>query len=186
MTTRAARAGPTSPAQTRLTEWLPYAVLIASLLFVLIVRVRLLSMPLDRDEGEYAYAGQLLLEGVPPYRDAFNMKFPGVYFAYALVMAVFGQTPSGIHLGYLVCNLATIAAMFFLGRRLFGGMAGAIAAAAYAVLSVSTTVLGLQAHATHFVVLPVLCAALLLLRESTRQRVAPPSSVDFSSGSRRS
>ena len=24
-------------------------------------------MPLERDEGEYAYAGQLILQGIPPY-----------------------------------------------------------------------------------------------------------------------
>ena len=173
MTTRAARAEPIASTQSRFAGWLPYAVLIAALLFVLIVRIRLLSMPLERDEGEYAYAGQLLLEGVPPYREAFNMKFPGVYFAYALAMAIFGQTPTGIHLGYLVWNLATVPAMFYLGRRLFGGFAGSIAAAVYAVLSVSPGVLGFQAHATHFVVLAVLCAALLLLRESSRERLAP-------------
>jgi len=39
--------------------------------------------PLDRDEGEYAYFGQLLLEGVPPYAGAYNLKVPGIYGAYA-------------------------------------------------------------------------------------------------------
>jgi len=32
------------------------------------VRVRLLDVPWERDEGEYACAGQLILEHVPPYR----------------------------------------------------------------------------------------------------------------------
>jgi len=27
------------------------------------------------------------------------MKLPGTYAAYAVIMAVFGQSPSGIHLG---------------------------------------------------------------------------------------
>lgn len=31
------------------------------------LRLRLLDLPLERDEGEYAYAGQLLLQGIPPY-----------------------------------------------------------------------------------------------------------------------
>src|SRR5438067_12923288 len=35
------------------------------LLFVVVVRVRLLPVSLERDEGEYAYAGQLILEGIP-------------------------------------------------------------------------------------------------------------------------
>ena len=63
--------------------------------FVGFIRVRLLEMPLERDEGEYAYAGQLLLQGIPPYELAYNMKLPGTYFAYAAGMAVFGQTIGG-------------------------------------------------------------------------------------------
>jgi hypothetical protein len=71
------------------------------LLFVVFVRVRLLPVPLERDEGEFAYAGQLILQGIPPYQLVYNVKLPGIYAAYALLMAVFGQTPSGIHLGLL-------------------------------------------------------------------------------------
>ncbi|HEX3987816.1 MAG TPA: hypothetical protein VHZ30_00205, partial [Verrucomicrobiae bacterium] len=71
------------------------------LLLTASVRVRLLSIPLERDEGEYAYAGQLMLQGVPPYKLLYNMKMPGIYAAYAAVLGVFGQTPSGIHLGLL-------------------------------------------------------------------------------------
>ena len=56
------------------------------------IRIRLLGMPLERDEGEYAYAGQLMLQGIPPYKLAYNMKFPGTYAAYAAIMSVFGQT----------------------------------------------------------------------------------------------
>ena len=52
-------------------------------------------MPLERDEGEYAYAGQLILQGIPPYELAWNMKFPGVYVAYAALMSVFGQIAGG-------------------------------------------------------------------------------------------
>ena len=70
-----------------------------TILFVVVVRVRLRELPLERDEGEYAYAGQLMLQGVPPYREAYTMKLPGTYAAYALIMAAFGQSPAGIHLG---------------------------------------------------------------------------------------
>ena len=39
------------------------------------IRLRLLGIPLDRDEGEYAYFGQLLLQGVLPYTQAYNFRF---------------------------------------------------------------------------------------------------------------
>src|SRR5256886_13821815 len=133
------------------------------------IRIRLLGIPLERDEGEYAYAGQLMLQGIPPYKLAYNMKFPGTYAAYAVIMSIFGQTITGIHLGLLLVNAATVALIFLLGRRLVNTTAGIAAAASYAVLSVTPSVLGFAGHATHFVMLPVLGGTLLLLGESDRQ-----------------
>ena len=99
------------PAQP--TAW-PWICLALILLFVVAVRIRLLPVPLERDEGEFAYAGQLILEGIPPYQLVYNVKFPGTYAAYALLLAVFGQTVSGIHLGLLFVNLGAIVLLFFL------------------------------------------------------------------------
>lgn len=42
--------------------------LLAVIVLFSLIRLRLLDMPLERDEGEYAYAGQLLLQGIPPYQ----------------------------------------------------------------------------------------------------------------------
>ncbi len=50
------------------------------------VRLRLLGLPLERDEGEYAYMAQQLLQGVLPYTEAHSMKFPGIFFVYAGVL----------------------------------------------------------------------------------------------------
>jgi 4-amino-4-deoxy-L-arabinose transferase-like glycosyltransferase len=127
-------------------------------------------MPLERDEGEYAYAGQLLLQGIPPYQLAYAMKFPGTYIAYAGIMALFGQSPAGVHLGLLLVNAANIVLVFFLAKRLFGELAALFAAGSYAVLSTSEAVLGFAAHATHFVVLPALVGILLLLKAIESRR----------------
>jgi Dolichyl-phosphate-mannose-protein mannosyltransferase len=142
------------------------------LLFVGFIRVRLLDLPLERDEGEYAYAGQLILQGIPPYELAYNMKLPGTYYAYALGMAAFGQTAAGIHLTLMVVNGLTIIFAFLLGRKLFGVTAGLVACATYALTSVSPSVLGIAAHANHFVVLFAVPATWLLWKaeESNRRR----------------
>ncbi len=140
-----------------------WIVVVASLLFAAGVRVRLLDIPLERDEGEYAYAGQLLLQGVAPYAVAYNMKLPGMYAAFALIEAVLGETVKGIHFGFLLVNAGAIVLVFVLGRRLFGPAAGAVACASYALMSLSPGVYGTSAHATHFVVLPALAGFLLLL-----------------------
>jgi len=48
------------------TAWIFLAVIVLGL--VIAIRIRLLGIPLERDEGEYAYAGQLMLQGIPPYK----------------------------------------------------------------------------------------------------------------------
>jgi hypothetical protein len=131
---------------------------------VVFVRLRLLQIPLERDEGEYAYSGQLMLEGIPPYQLAWNMKLPGTYAAYAAMMALFGQSIGGIHLGFLLANLGALALLFFIARRLTGVCGAIMACAAYALLSLSPGVLGLAGHATHLVTLAALGGFLLLLR----------------------
>jgi hypothetical protein len=146
---------------------------------VIAIRIRLLGVPLERDEGEYAYAGQLILQGVPPYTLAYNMKFPGTYAAYAAIMSIFGQTITGIHLGLLLVNAATIILIFLLGRQLVNSVVGLAAGMSYAVLSVSPSVLGFAGHATHFVLLPVLGGTLLLLNTTNRR----PFGWLFASGS---
>jgi 4-amino-4-deoxy-L-arabinose transferase-like glycosyltransferase len=118
---------------------------------VLLVRVRLADVPLERDEGEYAYFGQLILEGIPPYSLAYNMKLPGTYFMYAGIMAVFGQSVRGLHLGLLLINGLTIFIIFQLTRKIADDSTALMSAAVYAVLSLSSSVLGFAGHATHFV-----------------------------------
>lgn len=140
-----------------------YAALIIVIGFFAFVRVRLSTMPLERDEGEYAYAGQLILHGIPPYRFAYNMKLPGTYAAYALIMAVFGDTVAGIHLGVMLVNATATFLVFLLGKYLHGPLVGVVSACTYALLSTRSSVLGLQGHATHFVVLAELAGILLLL-----------------------
>ena len=143
-------------------------VLLLILVFFGAVRWRLAGIPLERDEGEYAYAGQLLLQGIPPYQFAYNMKLPGTYAAYAAIMAVLGQTPQGIHLGLLLVNAATVVLIYFLAARLFGTLAGTVAAATYALLSTHQSTLGFATHATHFVVLAATAGLVLLLRAEER------------------
>ena len=104
-------------------RWAIWLLAFVILLFA-IVRFRLREMPLERDEGEYAYSGQLMLQGIPPYQLAYNMKLPGTYAAYAIIMAIFGQSSAGIHVGLLLTNAATSMLIFFLARKLFGASSG--------------------------------------------------------------
>lgn len=150
-------------------KWL---ILIAIIVFIVLVRIRLLDVPLERDEGEYAYMGQLLIEGISPYKAAYNMKFPGVYLMYGLIMSIAGQSVQGIHLGLLIINCISVLLVFYLCVRTLNDSAALIASGIYAVLSLSPGVYGFAAHATQFVVLPAIAGAILLFdgveRKNTR------------------
>ena len=61
--------------------------------------------------------------------------------------------------------------MYFLGARLFGRTAGAISAAAFAVLSLAPEAFGLHAHATHFISPFVVGALILLVKDFTPLRL---------------
>jgi Dolichyl-phosphate-mannose-protein mannosyltransferase len=130
----------------------PWAWWLTLLVLALIATVRICAMnfPLERDEGEYAYAGQLMLQGIPPYELAYNMKFPGTYAAYALIMALFGQTPAGIHFGVMCLTTLTGLMLYWLGSKILDPVAGMVAATCYAVLAVESGMFGFSGHATHF------------------------------------
>lgn len=146
-----------------------FVVLLAVIAFFSAIRWRLADMPLDRDEAEYAYAGQLMLQGIPPYQLVYNMKLPGTYAAYAVILAAFGETPHAIHLGFLLINAISVILLYIIAAHLFGSLAGTIAGASYAFLSTNPGIYGMSAHATHFVVLAALVGLIILLRaEETR------------------
>ena len=135
------------------------------------VRWHRLELPLERDEGEYAYAGQLMLEGMPPYVGAYNMKLPGIYLAYTAILGVFGQSVWAIHSGLLLVNLASICLVYLIGRRLIDARGAFFSAATFAVLSAHASVTGLFANSEHFVVLPMLGGVLFLLKAIESDRL---------------
>ena len=141
-------------------------------LFVLYVRVRLLSAPLERDEGEYAYMGQLLLKGILPFKEAYNMKFPGTSMMYAVIMSIFGQNTVGIHTGLLLINAGSVFFLFLLYRKWSDSKSNAlIASSIFAFLAINPAVFGFAAHATHFVMFFSLAGLVLLYRAFNRSKL---------------
>jgi hypothetical protein len=149
---------------------LPLIATLAAIAAASWVRLQFAGVPLERDEGEYAYAGQLILQGIPPYRLAYNMKFPGTYYSYAAILAIFGQSVQAIRVGVTIVNAATAVLLFFAGKRLLPTWAAAIAAATFAALSAGAAPLAVFGHATHFVLLPAIGGLLVLLIAIDRAR----------------
>jgi 4-amino-4-deoxy-L-arabinose transferase-like glycosyltransferase len=148
-----------------------WVALVAVALVSVAVRIRLLDVPLDRDEGEYAYMGQLWLHGVPPYIGAYNMKLPGIYALYALVLACFGETSAGVHAGLLVVTGVTTSLLLWLGRRIGGTLTGVASATIFATLTLNPWGLGLAGYAEHYVLPFAVAGALVLLISVEHERV---------------
>ncbi len=145
--------------------------LVLLLLCVALLRLRLLDVPLERDEGGFAYMGRLILQGGTPYVDAYDFKPPGLYIAYAAIMRIFGESARGIHIGLLLIDLVTTALVFIVARRRCNATSALTAATVWGVLSTAPGVLGFAAHATHFVVLWTMAGIALLPRPEGKENI---------------
>lgn len=140
--------------------WFVLAFVIAVVAYI---RIRLLGVPLERDEGEFAYIADLVMKGGLPYKDVYSMKLPGIFYAYALILSLFGHSHTSIHFALLMLNIITTLLVYFLGKKLFDHWTGIIAASCYAIMSLSPSVYGISAHATNFVIMPALGGILVML-----------------------
>jgi Dolichyl-phosphate-mannose-protein mannosyltransferase len=161
---QARRTSPSSGMGLSIPPYVYYCLLGLVVVFFALVRVRLRDVPLERDEGEYAYAGQLLLHGLPPYQFVYSVKLPGTYAAYAVILGLFGQNAAAIHIGLLTVNAATTLLLFLICQKLFGRLTALVAASSLALLSAEPSATGLAGHATHFVVFFAVAGIWLLLK----------------------
>jgi 4-amino-4-deoxy-L-arabinose transferase-like glycosyltransferase len=92
---------------------------VAGLFFAL--RWNNFDAPMGRDEGEYAYGAQLIIQGIAPYQHAYIQKPPGIIYTYAfsnLLLPNYFWSPR------ILVSLFTGLAAILLGltaRREFGG-----------------------------------------------------------------
>lgn len=130
----------------------------------ILIRIPLLSVPLERDEGEYAYIAWRMSQGEVPYRDHFDQKPPGVFFLYYLTF-LFDDSVEAIHGMMHLYTLATIALIFFLTRELSGSPgAGLLAAAAFSIATAQPAITGQAANTEIFMLLPLVGSLLVFMR----------------------
>src|SRR5437867_10284714 len=103
--------------------------LTASLIqIVAAIRAPLLPIPLERDEGEYAYIAWRLAYDELPYRDWVDQKPPAVFYVYRLSLRLPLERARAIHfVGLLFASVFTFALFFFCLRftvRFWGWLGG--------------------------------------------------------------
>ena len=82
-------------------------------LIILFWRAQYADFALDRDEGTYAYLGNLMMNGGTPYVDGFEMKPPGLFYIYGLMTSIFGYSAEGIHNSVSYSNFIGAIFIFF-------------------------------------------------------------------------
>jgi hypothetical protein len=161
-----------------INAWGLYLFGAAILLGTVLFRLRLLHMPIDRDEGEFAYAGWRMLNGGVPYLDYYNMKMPGIYGAYALLFFIFGYTIEAIRLGLILVNLANAFFVFRLASGWGSRRMGIVAAICYLVFAVQVELQGTCSHAEAFAMVFALPGMICFFRAQEKKSMP----VLFSSG----
>jgi hypothetical protein len=150
-----APAAPTTPG-ARLTLALGAVALLSILL-----RLPFLSVPLNTDEGGYAYVAYWLDRGLVLYRDLWFDRPQGIFLVYALILRLFGESTEAIRLAGALCNAATTFLLGLLAVRLSDRRAGLAAAGVFALASASPAVEGFTANGELFMNLPVVIALFL-------------------------
>jgi hypothetical protein len=126
------------------------------LLIIAAVRIPLLPIPLERDEGEYAYIAWRLGYNELPYRDWVDQKPPAVFYAYRLALNLPFEPVRAIHFVGLVFAAASTCALFFLGLRFMDRFWASLGAALFALLGADPLVQGTGANTEIFMLCPLI------------------------------
>lgn len=111
--------------------------IVASFLILIVLimfRIFLLDIPLERDEGEYAFIASMEWGEFQPYRDAVCQKPPIIFFIYKLAFLLFGESLFSIRLLLSLFVFLNAVLVFFIARRLFGDLCAVISSMTYSVL----------------------------------------------------
>jgi hypothetical protein len=138
----------------------PAFVFFAIMVVTLAVRMPLLNIPLDRDEGEYAYIGWRMGLHELPYRDWVDQKPPGIFWVYRLALALPWEPVRAIHLAGALFAAVSAGALFLLARRFLDTFWAAAAGVLLGLLSSDPTARGNAASAELFMQLPLLLSLL--------------------------
>ncbi len=122
-------------------------------LLVYTIRSKFLLIPFERDEGIYSYFGVMVLDGKIPYKDFYEFKMPGLFYFYALMVKVFGESVKGMHTGFMYLNIITLIMVYFASRNLFSPIAGIISATTFAFVSMTPNLSGFTVQSEHGVAL---------------------------------
>ncbi len=152
----------------RLLLW---AVLILSA-FLLFWISRVAHGEANWNAATYLYVGKTILEGGIPYRDAYDVKGPGIYYLFAFSMLLFGKTALGIQILEGIWQALTGLVLARIATRIYKREAiGVIAASLYLIYLLCFATRGGTAEPDRLVSLPSGLGVLFLLEAGEEDRL---------------
>jgi hypothetical protein len=133
------------------------------IIFSIFIRIHFLNIPFERDEGSYTYCGKIILDGAIPFKDIGSQRLPGVFYAYSLIVLIFGYTIKSMHVGFLVIHILTVVVVFLIGKNIYSKLTGLVAAMGFVLLSMAPAASGFTIQSEHLVALTGFAGILLLL-----------------------
>jgi len=140
------------------------------LVFILVIlsfiyRLFFLYMPLDRNEGTYAYTAQRICEGELPYKDVFDNKQPFIYYIYKTAFDIFGQKPEAIR--YFTNFYFLILSLFFYSfiRLFFNSFISLLTLFIFILHLNNHTLQGLNSNTEIFTLLPIIISLIFLINK---------------------
>ena len=145
-------------------------VVVGLILIAAAVRIPLLGIPLERDEGEYAYIAWRLGHNELPYRDWVDQKPPAVFWTYRAALVLPFDPIRAVHLATLLFSAASSCALFFLALRFMNRFWALVAAALFTLLSADPFAQGTAANTEVFMLLPLILSQIALLKAADNPR----------------
>jgi hypothetical protein len=144
---------------------------LVELLLPAVVLLPTILLPLARDQGVFAYGGQVILDGGVPYRDFIDQKGPATHYTFALALALWGQTAVAVRFLFFLVMLAGTQLAAAVAGRLGGTAARLPAALAYALVSLQgPTEAAWMSAQVEDILLPLSFAVVLLLGSAEAMR----------------
>jgi Dolichyl-phosphate-mannose-protein mannosyltransferase len=110
------------PASTQSRAWL-----FGALGLVLLRGLPSLRYPLGRDQATYCVIGQGLLRGQFLYRDLWDIKPPGIFYIYSIIVRIFGPVMWSVGIIDIIWLLAISICIFYFAKHYLGAPAAAVA-----------------------------------------------------------
>ncbi len=129
----------------------------------------LTTYPLGRDQGVFATIADVIERGGAPYKDAWDIKPPGVFYLFWLSFKVFGRSEAAPRLLDLLWTLATAVTIWAIGRRLFSAWAAPAAAFFFIIRYMTHDYYWHTTQCDGFASLPLALAALSLIFAEDRK-----------------